>query len=651
MGNIEAHDFAPVRADERKELNLSKKISYKQFCKHLKGEAHESMLTELPWGIRDSVSLYEKMNVSFNAISELPPELPLRLPHLSHIDLSYNRLQTLPESFGLLFHLRTLLLSNNVLRSLPESFVHLVKLECIDLSHNQLKELPDEMGNMEALSKLNVSNNKLKLLPLSLGASKTLTLLIANGNKLESPPQAICSEGSKETLHFLRKLYKVSIIDVPKRPSTPLNVFPRVRGNQLQSSVINPHSAQIQYIQEQTDTTNTPMRIKTPLLPPYGASELDAFQLRDRIIGVIYGAAIGDAIGVATRWMSPDECDFYYSKDSISYMDIVHDEHRVRWRKGDWTSNFDVFMLVMESVLSWGGVVDELDFAKKLRDWSKKGFPELGDSEGVVLSETVQKILKHKAFVEDPHGTAVRILTEELPVENGFDFSDTESLFDEDVWKQQPPRQANPDLRSFSTASVSVCDHFGTDNGAIIRTAILGVPFFHNLGEVTENAVRICRATHSDSRCVASCVVISVVIAMLLQGRQLEPKDILAQASKCGLQYLSDDELRDEMMTQINISDIGSLKTNESNRMSHTYKPLAAAMLALHTQDSYREFVMKLIHEAGDSNSNTCVAGAVLGGRVGYSHLPADWIQGLRKKQTNWLNTKINALLDMMGIP
>lgn len=49
-------------------------------------------------------------------------------------------------------------------------------------------------------------------------------------------------------------------------------------------------------------------------------------------------------------------------------------------------------MLVMESVLSWGGVVDELDFAKKLLEWSKSGFPELGDSEGVVLSETVQKV-------------------------------------------------------------------------------------------------------------------------------------------------------------------------------------------------------------------------------------------------------------------
>lgn len=35
MGNYETHDLAPVRDDERKELNLSRKVTYKQFCKVL----------------------------------------------------------------------------------------------------------------------------------------------------------------------------------------------------------------------------------------------------------------------------------------------------------------------------------------------------------------------------------------------------------------------------------------------------------------------------------------------------------------------------------------------------------------------------------------------------------------------------------------
>lgn len=61
--------------------------------------------------------------------------------------------------------------------------------------------------------------------------------------------------------------------------------------------------------------------------------------------GLIYGAAIGDAIGVACRWMSDDEINFYLVNDNeLTYDKIVQDEHRILWRQGDWTSNFDQFV-------------------------------------------------------------------------------------------------------------------------------------------------------------------------------------------------------------------------------------------------------------------------------------------------------------------
>lgn len=163
--------------------------------------------------------------------------------------------------------------------------MHLVKLEKIDLSNNLLKELPQEIGKMEVISKLNVCSNKLRQLPLSLGASTTLVLVMAQRNRLYEPPQAICDEGSDVTLTYLRKLYKNSQPFHEKRPLTPLNEFPRVRGNQLHSAVPNPHSANMQYIQSQTHTTNTPSRIKTPLMPPLGSSALDSDILKDRVIG------------------------------------------------------------------------------------------------------------------------------------------------------------------------------------------------------------------------------------------------------------------------------------------------------------------------------------------------------------------------------
>lgn len=158
----------------------------------------------------------------------------------------------------------------------------------IDLSHNLLRELPDDIGEMENLQKLNVSHNKLLMLPLSLGHSCKLQLILADKNKLDSPPQAVCDEGSESTIQYLKKQFLALQGHNPPRPLTPLNEFPRQRSNQLHSPVSNPHSAHMQYIQEQTYTTNTPSRIKTPLIPPLDASSYDAFELRDKIIGRFY---------------------------------------------------------------------------------------------------------------------------------------------------------------------------------------------------------------------------------------------------------------------------------------------------------------------------------------------------------------------------
>lgn len=59
------------------------------------------------------------------------------------------------------------------------------------------------------------------------------------------------------------------------------------------------------------------------------------------IPGLVYGAAIGDAIGLSCRWMSADECAFHYGDDELVYGQIVQDEHRVMWTRGNWTSNFE----------------------------------------------------------------------------------------------------------------------------------------------------------------------------------------------------------------------------------------------------------------------------------------------------------------------
>ena len=52
-----------------------------------------------------------------------------------------------------------------------------------------------------------------------------------------------------------------------------------------------------------------------------------------------------------------------------------------------------------------------------------------------------------------------------------------------------------------------------------MRTSILGTMEYHDLDKVIENTKNACKVTHADPRCVASCVAVTVAIALMLQGK------------------------------------------------------------------------------------------------------------------------------------
>lgn len=328
------HNYNPCHNDDSINDFLISIISYFQ---HMKEDDPEA-LHEIPQDLVSmyTASFYEKINLSCNCISTIPYEFSTYLPHLVYLDLSYNRISSLPDSFGYLFHLRTLLLNNNRLQELPASFCLLLRIEKVDLSHNRLSHLPDEIGHMENLQSINVSYNELDSLPTSLGKSESLDLILALFNNCKTPPQQVCNQGSHAILSHFRK-------ENPKKPernNIPKNVFPRVRGDVLLSAHSNPDTARVQYVQAQTNI-NATSRTKTPLRPPVDGTQLPPDELVDKIVGCIYGAAIGDAIGLSTEFLLPDECSFHYKSDEIGFDHMIMDKHRSKWEKGDWTDSFD----------------------------------------------------------------------------------------------------------------------------------------------------------------------------------------------------------------------------------------------------------------------------------------------------------------------
>ena len=57
-------------------------------------------------------------------------------------------------------------------------------------------------------------------------------------------------------------------------------------------------------------------------------------------------------------------------------------------------------MLILDSIISWSGVIDELDVARRLVSWNKSGFPELGEIRGPDFKGLFGKVLSSTYFLK-----------------------------------------------------------------------------------------------------------------------------------------------------------------------------------------------------------------------------------------------------------
>jgi hypothetical protein len=105
-------------------------------------------------------------------LEDLPP-LPAELHSLRRLDLSFNRLRTVPAQVFRLTNLEVLNLAGNRIERLPD-LRSLINLQVLDLSHNELTSI-DANALPESLEELHLNDNYLKI-PLVLSRIKVLSV-------------------------------------------------------------------------------------------------------------------------------------------------------------------------------------------------------------------------------------------------------------------------------------------------------------------------------------------------------------------------------------------------------------------------------------------------------------------------------------------
>lgn len=291
--------------------------------------------------------------------------------------------------------------------------------------------------------------------------------------------------------------------------------------------------------------------------------------LKDRIKGVLFGQAIGDALGLGTEFMTKEDIMKFYPNSLSDYSQIIQDYHRSRWKKGDWTDDTDMMLCIANSIIQKKHV-DLKNIAKKFKEWFNTN--PLG------IGSNTYKVLSFADYTRYPTKGA------------------------ELVWELSGRRSAA--------------------NGGIMRTSVIGL-WKENMEEY---AADVCRLTHYDPRCIGSCVIVSSLIHSLVYKSQLLS---VSQLIKIGERY--DNNIREFLIKAEQYSSLDDLALDDA-AMGYTLKTMAAALWCLYHCNNFEDGLLSIVNAGGDADTNAAVTCSLLGAKYGYSAIPKRYVDGLVRK-------------------
>jgi Leucine-rich repeat (LRR) protein len=154
------------------------------------------------------------LNLSGNRLHTLPANMRT-CKHLESVDLSFNWFEKMPLGLCTLRNLKKLDVRKNFLLRLPADICMLTSLEELDASENGLKHVAPELRMLTNMVTLNLSKNALEYLPPSFGMAEevlgklsNLRLLDVSNNLLPIIPLDIIKCSSLTDLHIYGNILK-----------------------------------------------------------------------------------------------------------------------------------------------------------------------------------------------------------------------------------------------------------------------------------------------------------------------------------------------------------------------------------------------------------------------------------------------------------
>lgn len=319
----------------------------------------------------------------------------------------------------------------------------------------------------------------------------------------------------------------------------------------------------------------------------------------NHIEGLIYGSLIGDALGIQFE---------FYKKNLINVNDLTYKpSHFLPIEAGRWSDDGDNILLLLETIIeSKDDIIDHKIYAKKLKNWYYNGFKILGDKVGGIgCGNTISAVITNEHFDSDPHLSSKII------------YEKTKS----------------------------------NSNGAIMKIAIIGI-ISDDIEQVIQNTINICKVTHDSMLVIVSCLIITLIVHLSKYNNFLDksykPLIFIFQKIKIYINQLTKNEL-DDLYKYINISKLSEINLDEDFKVSYTLKCMACVIWSINNiYLGYNNILKEIYSYGGDTDTNGCVVGGVIGFILGKSSIDFNWIDNI--KHQDFINYNINNLIKKISL-
>ena len=201
-------------------------------------------------------------------------------------------------------------------------------------------------------------------------------------------------------------------------------------------------------------------------------------------------------------------------------------------------------------------------------------------------------------------------------------------------------------------------------NTALVR--VIPLCLYYNFDDL---ALISCMTTHANTTCLTASVIFATLIRNLLIGRPVSYEDLLLcfnVSLTSSMKNIEHEEGYDNLVNYIPNDNYKNIDELELKDGSHVYKTLGVCIYSLmrtieqniidsHKEsptsnvDNFNNIIEEVHSKGGDTITNCCITGAIVGCCIGYNNLPLNKIH-LTSQNSAYIEKIINLYLHVFGI-